>query len=173
MGNKAEHLYHGSSYRIDGSLKPVLKHGTLDHIHTKPAVFATERIDVAALFMFPMDVLASIGFEEDIAYICIWGTPEESAVKDKGGFIYILPSISFEKIGKNYEWQSFEPVQPIEVKKFKSTIDGMIECGAQVYFINDNEIFNGIVADKNNRAPILRELVSENQKINPNVKTFK
>ena len=42
------------------------------------------------------------------------------------GFLYILSAINFEKIGKEYEWQSFESVQPLEIKKFKSVIGGMI-----------------------------------------------
>ena len=170
MSNK---LYHGSSQHIEGALKPILKHGTLDHVHDRPAVFATERIDVASLFMFPADILASIGFEQDIAYICIWGTPEEFTDKDKGGFVYVLPSISFEKMGKDYEWQSFEAVEPLEIREFGSVIGGMVECGAQVYFIDSDDIFDRITADKNNRVPILKKLISENQKINSNLKTFK
>ncbi|MDO8495139.1 MAG: hypothetical protein Q7S32_01240 [bacterium] len=165
-------LYHGSPHKIAGELKPVLKHSTSDHIHDLPAVFATERIDVASLFMFPVEVIHSIGFEQDIAYICIWGTSEEFLPKDKGGFVYRLPSTSFEKIGKKYEWQSFEEVTPGEVIEFPSVIAGMIESGVQVYFINNEMTFDKIVAEKDNRAPILRELISENQKQNINAKNF-
>jgi len=157
-------LYHGSPFKIEGSLQPILEHSTLEHVHTKPAVFATERLDIAALFMFPLEVLASIGFEQDIGYICVWGTLEEFLPHDKGGFVYVLPPETFEKIGKEYEWQSFAPVLPVEVRQFNSVIEGMMECGAQVYFINDNAIFDRIVAEKNNRAPILKDLISENQK---------
>ena len=163
-------LYHGSPSEIKGELKPVLKHSTLEHVHTKPAVFATERIDVASLFMFPLGVLASIGFEQDIAYICIWGKPEEFKLKDKGGYVYIFLSENFEQVGKDYEWQSFIPVIPKEVKRFESVIDGMIACGAQVYFINDEKIMDAIVANKDNRASILKTLTSENQKLNKNFK---
>ena len=163
-------LYHGSPNKIEGELKPILKHSTLEHIHNKPAVFATERIDVASLFMFPLDTLASIGFEQDIAYICIWGTSEEFISKDKGGYIYIFSSDKFEQVGKDYEWQSFVTVLPKEVKEYSSVIDGMIENNVQVYFINDNSKFDKIEAEKDNRAPILKEILSENQKRNFNVK---
>ncbi|MDP3792590.1 MAG: hypothetical protein Q8Q89_02570 [bacterium] len=163
MFQKPKILYHGSSQKVDGSLQPILKQDSPDHVHTRASVFATERINTAALFMFLFkDHIASIGLEQGIAYICIWGTAEEFAPHDKGGYIYILPSDSFEKIGKEYEWQSFEPVQPIEVKKFKSVIDGMIECGVQVYFINDDKIFDQIRDNKDDRISILKKLKSEN-----------
>ncbi len=150
-------LYHGSSLKIEGVLKPV--------------VFATDRADLAALFSFPVDRLSSIGFEQDIAYICIWGTPEQLDGNRKG-YLYILPDDTFEKVGKDYEWQSFSLVKPVEIKEFDSVIDGMMATGVQVYFINDDPAFDKIVADKDNRAPILKKLVSENQKKNINVKKF-
>lgn len=37
-------LYHGSPHKIEGKFQPVLRHSTVEHIHTKPAVFATEKI---------------------------------------------------------------------------------------------------------------------------------
>ncbi|MEK9160183.1 MAG: hypothetical protein AAB383_05650 [Patescibacteria group bacterium] len=149
MTQKPQKLYHGTNKRISGALKPI---------------FATERLDLAALFMFPFDHIASIGFEEDTAYICIWGTPEAFEEKDFGGFIYVLPSTTFEKIGKDYEYQSFEAVEPETTKVFESVIDGMMDCGVQVYFIDDEAVFDQIVADKKNRAPLLKTLVSENEK---------
>lgn len=173
MYTKPQKVYHGSSNQIDGSLQPILKQDSPDHIHTRASVFATERIDVASLFMFPFENIASIGLEQDIAYICIWGTHEEFISKDRGGFMYVLPGTIFEKIGKEYEWQSFSPVVPLEVRKYDSVIDGIMECGAQVYFINDDPLFDRIVADKDNRAPILKELISENQEMNINPKIFK
>jgi hypothetical protein len=147
---KSEMLYHGSSIRIDGPLKPT--------------VFGTDRKDIAAVFMFPPDILSSIGFEKDIAYICIWGTAEEFAPKDAGSFLYVLPSESFEKIGKEYEWLSSKEITPADVKAFPSVIDGMIECGAHVYFIDDEKTFDRIVAEKDHRAPILANMASENKK---------
>ena len=159
MTQKPQKLYHGTSRRISGS-------------GAKAALFATERIDQAALFMFPFDHLASIGFEEDIAYICIWGTPEDFEEKDLGGFIYVLPGDTFEKVGKDYEYQSFEAVEPESVKVFESVIAGMMACGVQVYFIDDEALFDQIVADKKNRAPLLKSLVSENQESENNVIEF-
>ena len=90
-------LYHGSPIRIEGSLKPILRSGAPDYIHTQPAVFATERKDIAAVFMFPTDTLASIGFENDIAYICIWGTSKEFAPNDKGGISLYTSRRKFSK----------------------------------------------------------------------------
>ena len=84
-------LYRGSRRRREGPVVPILKQTTSEHTHTRPVIFSTERKDLAALFMFPLEALCSVGFEQDIAYICIWGTPEEFKPKDKGGFIYVLP----------------------------------------------------------------------------------
>lgn len=165
MNKKPAVLYHGSDHNIEGPLIPVMEKATLDHVHAQAAVFATARMDIASLFMFPLDILASIGFEENIAYICIWGTPEEFVPKDKGGFLYVLPATNFKKMGKEYEWQSFEAVQPLEVKRFNSIIEGMMQCGASVYFINDNNIFDQIRDNKDHRMPTLKKLKSENEKL--------
>jgi hypothetical protein len=163
-------LYHGSDRRIEGALKPVLQNTTADHVHSQAAVFATERVDLAAVFMSPTYHLSSIGFENDIAYICIWGSRE--AFKDSGGYLYTLPAASFKKVGKEYEYQSFDAVLPITTTFFDSVVDGMMQCAVQVYFIDDETIFDKIVTNKEHRAPILRDLVSENQKEAVNVKAF-
>ncbi len=170
-----EKLFHGSSVKIEGNLKPILNITTEDHIHNAAGVFGTERIDIAALFMFPLNILASVGFEQDISYICIWGSREEyeNKQKTKEGFIYVLPSDGFEKVGKDYEWISNKEVTPIETKIFQSVLEGMMECSVQVYFINDEKVFDQIVTNKENRAEILKTQVSENQKDNLNIKLFK
>jgi len=166
-------LYHGSPGKIEGPLTPVLRHSTLDHIHDKPAVFATARIDLASLFMFSFDdVLASIGFEQDIAYICIWGRPEQFQPKDRGGYIYVFSSDNFQKVGKDYEWQSFEPTLPKKIRRHDSIVAGVIDCSAQAYFIDDDKIMDDVVNNKNNRSVILKNLVSENQKISKNIRQF-
>ncbi|HTK04638.1 MAG TPA: hypothetical protein VL500_03575 [Candidatus Eisenbacteria bacterium] len=170
--NAPDALYHGSTRRIEGELTPVLRHGSEDHVHERAAVFATERRDVAALFMMPDDALFSIGFERDVAYVCIWGTPGEFAPRDKGGWLYALPGASFEKVGKSYEWQSFAPVRPLEATRYDSALEGMMDCGAQVYFIDDDPTFDRIVADKNDRASVLRDKVSENARRERNVRPF-
>ncbi len=169
---KPDKLYHGSNYKIGETLKPLLLKDSPDHIHNKAAVFATEKIDIAAMFMFPADILHSIGFENNIAYICIWGEAQEFKDKDPGGFVYVLPVESFEKIGKEYEWQSFQEVSPLETKFYPSVISGMMENYVQVYFINDEIIFDQIVIQKNNRAPILKNIVSENEKVGINIRRF-
>ncbi|MBI4158158.1 MAG: hypothetical protein HY505_00855 [Candidatus Yanofskybacteria bacterium] len=156
---KPQKLYHGSSSEIKGSLQPVLKQDSPDHIHTRASVFATERIDIASLFMFPFkENIASIGFEEGTAFICVWGTPEEFKVKNRGGYLYTLPVDTFEKVGKEYEWQSFESINPLEVKKYDSVIDGILSCGAKVYFINDEKIMDKIRDNVGHRMPILQGL---------------
>lgn len=158
LNKKLAVLYHGSDHKIEGPLIPVVEKKTPDHVHDRAAVFATERADLAALFMFPLEVLHSIGFEKGIAYICIWGTSEEFFPKDRGGFLYVLPATNFEKIGKEYEWQSFEPVLPVEIRRHESVIKGMMQYGVQVYFIDDDNMFDQIRDNKDNRLPILKNL---------------
>lgn len=170
--NNPTKLYHGSAREIKGSLEPVLMQGS-DYLHTRAAVFATARKDLASLFMFPFDHIASIGFEQDVAYICIWGTLADFLPRDKGGYLYVLNPEGFEKIGKDYEWQSFNAVKPEEVVRFDSVINGMMECGAQVYFINDDAIFDEVYKNKDCRAPILSSLISENQKTEINFREIK
>jgi hypothetical protein len=172
METKPKQLYHGSNNKFQDALKPILENGTPDRLHTRAAVFATERIDVASLFMFPVSTLHSIGFEEDIAYICIWGKYEDFAARKDLGYLYVLPSDTFEKVGKEYEWQSFVEVKPDEVREFDSIVDAIIQYGAQVYFIEDDFVFDKIVSDKNDRSLILQNLISENQRRNVNVKLF-
>lgn len=165
-------LYHGSTREVNGPLKPILQHKTEEYVHDKPAVFATARKDLAAMFMFPMDILASIGIEDDVGYICIWGKAKDFEPKDKGGFLYILPSEKFKKIGKEHEWQAFEKIEPVDIVHFPSVIDGMIACGVQVYFIDDNKIFDKIREEEEHRKPLLKKLKSENQKRKFEVHTF-
>lgn len=168
----AQKLYHGSSQKINGPLQPILVKDRPGYEHTLATVFGTERVDIAALFMLPYEVLSSLSFEQDIAFICIWGTSKQLKGKDIKSYLYVLPGDSFEKIGKEYEWQSLKEVLPLEVKEYPDSITGMMECGVQVYFINNDSIFDKIVENKYHRALILKDLVSENQKRNFNVKTF-
>ena len=169
---KPEKLYHGSNIKTEGALFPIMLHTTDDHRHVDAAVFATERKDIASLFMLSPDILSSIGFEQDIAYICIWGTLKEYLAHDTKGYLYILPTESFRKVGKEYEWQSYDPVVPAEVITFSSVIQGMMECGAQVYFINNNDDFDYIVENKNNRSDLLCTRISENERLNIHFKKF-
>lgn len=151
-------VYHGSIRKITGPLLPELLTSSEDHIHQSAVVFATENKAIASLFMMPSSALFSIGYEQNIAYVCIWGTVEEFKKKDIGGYLYTLPGITFEKKGKVYEWQSVEPVMPIEVQHFTSVLDGMMQCGAKVYFIHDDHIFDLIQQNKNSRLDILKNI---------------
>jgi hypothetical protein len=151
-------LYHGSTRKIDGPLQPVLINGSEDRVHNEPIVFATDNAALAGLFMAPTDALVSIGFEQDIAYICIWGTPEEFAAKDRGGYLYFLPGNAFEKRGKGYEWQSRTTVTPQEIKFFPSVLKAWKELGVRVYFINDDHLFDLIQTHKENRLGILKDV---------------
>ncbi len=158
MSPKPTHLYHGSLHKITGPLEPILLASSPNHIHTEAAVFATENIAIASLFLSPVETLVSVGFEEGIAYICIWGTPEEFREKDTGAYMYILPAKTFEKRGKAYEWQSREAVVPDEVRFLPSVLDGMKELGVQIYFITDDELFDRIQAQTDGRLEMLESV---------------
>lgn len=158
MTSKPMVLYHGSSQKIEGELTPVLVKSSEDHLHNLPVVFATEDIAAATLFMMPPSVLFSIGLEQGISYVCIWGTPEEFAKKDHGGYLYFLSSETFVKRGKGYEWQSDVAVMPQEVKSYGSVLDAFRENGVRTYFINDDELFDRIRAKKEPRLEILKDV---------------
>jgi hypothetical protein len=158
MDAKPEFLYHGSSRKIEGALEPVLVKSSEDHLHDLPAVFATDDIAAASLFLMPSDALFSIGREQDISYVCIWGTPEEFAEKDRGGYLYLLPSETFMKRGKDYEWQSDVAVMPSEIRHYDSSLEGMSQNGVRVYFITDDALFDRIQAKKEPRLEILKDV---------------
>jgi hypothetical protein len=152
-------VYHGSPRKIDGPLQPILLESELvDESHDRPAVFATEDVATASLFMMPNDALFSIGREQGISYVCIWGTPEEFTEKDRGGYVYVLPIDTFVRRGKEYEWQSDVAVLPTEVRHYDSVLEGMRENDVRIYFINDDELFDRIQADKNRRLEILKDM---------------
>lgn len=155
---KPTNVYHGSTRKIDGPLQPVLLKSSEDHLHDRPAVFATDDIATASLFLMPHDALFSIGREQGISYVCIWGTPEEFQKKDRGGYLYVLPSDTFEKRGKAYEWQSDVAVAPREVRHFATALDAFRRNGVRVYFINDDDLFDRIRDNKDTRLQILKEV---------------
>jgi hypothetical protein len=158
MTPKPSVLYHGSTRKIEGALEPILVKTSEDHLHDLPAVFSTEDIAAASMFMMPSDALFSIGLEQGISYVCIWGTPEEFAEKDRGGYLYILPSETFVKRGKGYEWQSDVAVTPQEVRHYTSVLEAFKENGVRAYFINDDELFDRIQAHKEMRLEILKDV---------------
>lgn len=47
-----------------------------------------------------------------------------------------------------------------------------MECGGQVYFINDESVFDQIRDRKENRLSILKNLISENKIQGLNIKSF-
>ncbi|MFA5935949.1 MAG: hypothetical protein WC787_03810 [Patescibacteria group bacterium] len=158
MEDKPPVLYHGSTKKNGGSFTPMLLQSTEDHIHSKPAVFATEHAGIASLFMMPEDALFSIGYEQGIPYVCIWGTAEEFISKDRGGYLYLFSSDTFEKVGKEYEWQSFQPVEPREARHFSSVLDAFRETGVRIYFIQDDALFDMIQANKQTRLETLKNV---------------
>lgn len=158
MIHSIEWVYHGSTRKITGPLLPVFVQSSEDHIHQIPVVFATDNEAIASLFMMPSDALCSIGYEQNAAYVCIWGTPEEFSVKDRGGYIYVLPGDTFEKRGKFYEWQSVTSVLPIETKYFTSVLEGLVKNNVRIYFIQDDHLFDLIRIHKNSRLELLKDI---------------
>ncbi len=151
-------LYHGSPSKIDGALQPVHLPPDEDRIHPGPAVFATAHKGLASQFMLSPDILSSFGYEQDIPFVCVWGTPEEALAKDTGGYLYELPSETFAKIGKEYEWISDVAVTPTHITHYPSALRGMHENGVRIYFITDDGLFDRIQRDKMHRLETLNEI---------------
>lgn len=145
-------LYHGSTRHTTGSLQPTLAAAPESKVQ-KRVVFGTDNVAAAALFMFP-DALCSFCFEGDDVFICIWGTQER--FKDRAGYLYTLPAKTFVKGPKAYEWVSEVSVRPLEVRSYSSVLYGMQVNGVEIYFVNDNKVFDEIQAAKSGRLAILR-----------------
>jgi len=136
-------------------------------------VFATPDKVMASVFIVPMnDSWTNSGLFGDTHYF-VCGDEEGFRKIDRGGAIYVLPSETFENdphkgLGTR-EWTSKVPVRPIKKKLYESGLEAMLVMGVQVYFIG-KEKFQELKNSLDHGNKILRESVSENQKINKNVR---
>lgn len=142
-----------------------------------PVVFATPDRAYALQFLVPGDNRDSKrGYYNGIPTIVIRGSLDDFVQRDKGGYLYQLPSETFDfdptKPMGNREWTSRASVKPIQSEHCPSTIDALIEAGVQVYFVND-AMFAKIRSEKNAGFETLLTLTSENMRQGKNVRKYR
>lgn len=167
---KPPFLYHGSPHKIE-ELEPQTK----PHREKEEGelVYATSELTDAIMFLQKTDLTGHfIINNEKVAYVIVVGDREKFMERDRGGHVYVLPSDRFKPSphkGMSNEWVSKESVKPVEVKEYNSALDAMIENGVQVYFL-DKATYQQIRRAEDHGYSILKNLESENKRLNLNVK---
>lgn len=166
-------LYHASQNRDITEFEP--RNRKVRDPNEGPKVFATPSKSLATIFMIPTDSRwVTSGLHNHVPYIVI--SDEKSFRQlDHGGTIYHLPPETFEvdltKGLREYEWTSSETVKPIEKEEYKSGFEAMLDSGVQVFMVNA-ETFDQIKNSTDHGFTILKEIESENKKLNRNYKSF-
>lgn len=166
-----EELFHASQDSEIEVLEP--RAITVRDKREGPVVFATEDKAYSTMFLVPSDDTWTIkgGYrlkEDERLWITIIGDEKRFRETDKGGAIYTLPKNNFVT-DPNYgtsEWISKTSVIPLSKEVFSSGLDAMIQNRVIVYFTSP-EKFQEIKKSSPNpieRFPLLKELISENEK---------
>lgn len=171
MINKPKYLYHASQNRNIEIFEPraiSVRDPNEGHV-----VFATPDIDLASVFLVPTnDSWCNSGLFGEIPYF-VCSDEKRFKESDKGGAIYTLPSDTFENDPdrglRSREWTSKIPVKPVKKEIYESGLKQMIDSKIQVYFVSKDK-FEEIKTSKDHGNKILRESVSENKKLNKNVR---
>ncbi len=170
---KPPRLYHGSPNKTIEEFEPRVSKGTGEKFGA--LVYATSNLAIASIFLSEVKKTWSAGRFGDVPYALITVPREEFITHDKGGYVYVFSSKSFESDPKRglgeYEWASKEKVKPIEKIEYPSALEAMLENGVQVYFVDD-EMFKRIKSSQDHGLFVLQSLESENQKRSINVRLF-
>lgn len=137
-----------------------------------PRVFATPSKALATVFSVNTDdSWANSGTISDVPYMIISDRARFESL-DTGGYIYVLPTDTFENdptkgLGE-LEWTSAVPVVPISKEHIQSGLGAMLDAGVQVYFL-EADTYARFKSDPEHMAENLNALTSENQKLQRNV----
>ena len=118
MKQKPQYLYHGSQYQI-GVIKPMQAHGVCD-AESQQAIYAAATMEEVIPFALPFrrypdSPEGKRSFESNgINSYLRYGSIDPNGK----GYIYVLPSESFELIDE-WEWISRTEVKPVEVIEIK------------------------------------------------------
>jgi hypothetical protein len=167
-------VYHGSPNGEIKEFTPRVSLGTGEKYG--PQVYASDNKITAKMFMADVGRSWSTGkTANNTLYAIIPLSRKEFVKKDKGGFLYTLPGKTFSSDPNrgmgNEEWASPVAVKPIEVNKFDSVLDAMIDDGVQVYFVSD-ELYKEMISSGKPKYEFLKEITSENQYRNLNIKSL-
>ncbi len=164
-------LYHTSVNGDIEEFEPSNK--TVRDPNEGPVVFGMTELPLAIVMM--SKEVAESGNFNGIPYAVIVGSREHFEKNDKGGFVYTMPSDTFENdpgkgLGK-LEWTSKVGVKPTSKIEIPSRLQAMLENGVQVYFI-DKATHEKIKESDDHGFSILQGLESENQKSGINVRLW-
>ena len=114
MYQKPQYLYHGSQYKLD-IIKPHQAHGICD-AESQMAIYAAAIMDEVIPFALPFRWYPdSLGGKRSFTCDGIQSFLEYGSIDPNGkGYIYVLPSDTFELIDK-WQWISRTEVKPIKV----------------------------------------------------------
>ena len=118
MKQKPKYVYHGSQYRFD-IVKPQQAHGICD-AEAQLAIYAAATMEEVIPFALPFrwypdSPEGRLAFDSDgIRSYLRYGSIDPEGK----GYIYVLPSESFELVD-NWEWISRTEVKPVEVIEIK------------------------------------------------------
>jgi hypothetical protein len=173
LPEKPEFLYHGSPKGDIKVFTPRVSLGTGEKYGAQ--VYASPDKAVASIFLADIGKSWSAGERNGVLYALIPLSREEFLERDKGGYLYKLPSETFSAdqergLGEK-EWASSEPVEPAEKIKIDSALDEMINNGVQVYFVTDEQ-YEQIQSSNEPNLDLLKTVESENQRRGVNVREF-
>lgn len=118
LNQKPKYVYHGSQYRFD-VVKPMQAHGICD-AEAQLAIYAAATMEEVIPFALPFrwypdSPEGRLAFDSDgIRSYLKYGSIDPEGK----GYIYVLPSESFELVD-NWEWISRTEVKPVEVIEIK------------------------------------------------------
>lgn len=127
-------------------------------------VFATPSKAMATIFLVDTDdSWTQSGAMDDVPYIIISDRQRFESL-DQGGYIYSLPSDSFEtdleKGLRELEYTSAESVEPNGREFVPSALQAMIENGVKVYFV-DQDTWREIQESEDHGEKIVSTLIPE------------
>lgn len=136
-------------------------------------VYASPDLATASIFMIGVEGGWLTGRLGDVPYVLIPMPRDEFIKNDRGGYVYVLPSDTFNTEADRgllqYEWASKEKVKPVQKLEYSSALDTMLENGIQVYFV-DKDTYQKFKESKDHGHSKLIKIDSENKRRNINVK---
>jgi hypothetical protein len=127
-----------------------------------PRIFATPSRAMASIFLVDSDdSWVQSGAMDGVPYIII--SDEERYRKlDVGGYIYSLPTDTFEndpeKGLRELEWTSSEAVTPVATEFVPSALEDMLNQGVKVYFV-EPEIYKKMQESSDHGDGIVSALI--------------
>ncbi len=138
-------------------------------------VYATPDIATASIFMARVAGYWSVNIFDGVQCVIIAMDRDDFIRNDHGGCIYVFSSDSFSANHESgmgeLEWVSEKAVRPIKKIKYPSSLDAMIEYGAQVFFV-DEEQYTEMQKSPEHALCLLKKISSENKKRNKNLSSI-